>query len=213
MRSSAAHGLTRALIADADWPAKARNVGPSGTMAEHSPLTVAGAAAALCASPSRARTAFPFDPLREPPFSNLDGTRELVKRRDSVALRRSLMAANGPFSSFRRVAQIWSRLEVSGHWPRGPRSYLGCLSLTGFIQTVVADKVVLGGGTLTRARLAPTDRKECLGIGSYAAACAIRRECIGVIETFPCELIGCNISCSRVPQKSPRQSKNAWGLL
>src|SRR5262245_63949307 len=30
-----------------------------------SPLTVAGAAAALCAS---ARTAFPFDPLREPPL-------------------------------------------------------------------------------------------------------------------------------------------------
>jgi hypothetical protein len=46
-----------------------RSVAPSGSMAEHSPLTVAGAAAALCASPSRARTAFPFDPLQEPPLA------------------------------------------------------------------------------------------------------------------------------------------------
>ena len=38
---------------------------PSGTLVAASPLTVAGAAAALCAS---ARTAFPFDPLREPPL-------------------------------------------------------------------------------------------------------------------------------------------------
>ena len=47
-----------------------RSVAPSGTMAGHSPLTVPGAAAALCASPSCARTAFPFDPLREPPLVN-----------------------------------------------------------------------------------------------------------------------------------------------
>ncbi len=31
----------------------------------------------------------------------------------------------------------------------------------------------------------------------------IRRECIGVIETFRCELIGCNISCSRCHKKAP----------
>jgi hypothetical protein len=46
-----------------------RSIAPSGTMAGHSPLTVAGAAAALCASLARARTAFPFDPLREPPLA------------------------------------------------------------------------------------------------------------------------------------------------
>jgi hypothetical protein len=46
-----------------------RSIAPSGTMAGHSPLTVAGAAAALWASLSRARTAFPFDPLREPPLA------------------------------------------------------------------------------------------------------------------------------------------------
>src|SRR5262249_5328434 len=37
---------------------------PVARLAEGSPLTVAGAAAALCAN---TRTAFPFDPLREPP--------------------------------------------------------------------------------------------------------------------------------------------------
>jgi hypothetical protein len=37
-----------------------------------------------------------------------------------------------------------------------------------------------------------------------AAASAIRRECIGVIETFRCELIGRNISCSRCHKKAPQ---------
>jgi hypothetical protein len=83
----------------------------------------------------------------------------------------------------------------------------------------------VGRRTLTRARLALTDRKECLGIVRNAAACAIsrtrrapfvmhralpcrirvvgRREYIGIIETFRCELIGCNISCSRCHKKAP----------
>jgi hypothetical protein len=47
------------------------------------------------------------------------------------------------------------------------------------------------------------DREQCFGSCSYAAASAVRRECIGVIETFRCELIGCNISCSRCHEKAP----------
>src|SRR5262249_7833205 len=43
---------------------------PSGVMTEHSPLTVAGAAAA---SAIARFTAFPFDPRREPSRSTLEG--------------------------------------------------------------------------------------------------------------------------------------------
>ena len=60
------HGLAAGLLARRSVLAAAfpRAKAPSGIVAENSLLTVAGAAVALCV---KARTTFPFDPLREPP--------------------------------------------------------------------------------------------------------------------------------------------------
>jgi hypothetical protein len=69
--------------------------------------------------------------------------------------------------------------------------------LLGFIQTVV--NVVLGGGLARVLRLALTTASYAPRSCGYAAVSAVRRECIGMIETFRCELIGCNISCFAVP--------------
>ena len=56
-------GLLGLRITASDHLPRNMNV-PSGNVVGGFPPTVAGAAAALC---RRARTAFPFDPLREPP--------------------------------------------------------------------------------------------------------------------------------------------------
>src|SRR5215469_9962629 len=75
--------------------------------ARDSPLTVAGAAAALCASRG-ARTAFPFDPLREPPSIILGRTREPVKHR----IVRPFMSAIGTRSEL--PPRQYSRRDLPG---------------------------------------------------------------------------------------------------
>src|SRR5262249_2163033 len=96
-------------------------------MGRRSPLTVAGAAAALRAPTStlRARTAFPFDPLREPPSSGLHAGEMASIVGGASTVRRRRRVAFAPHRGRRTGSTVWHRAgeAIMRHWTTGSRRF------------------------------------------------------------------------------------------
>ncbi len=86
--------------------------------------------------------------------------------------------------------------EVIGHWPQGPRAHLGCIAANVAAVTWCWATDLHASATCTYDREQSFEIVRLRGGVCYPAG-VYRR------DQFRCELIGCNISCSRCHKKDP----------